>query len=319
MNNFKNLLLPFSNICLCILILFQFVGFDKKIKEFKDANEVLFSEMEKISAQIKKLEGNSSLHVQEDSTKVIAPASSIETNLRKKHLNSPDIRKKEHPEAEDYQESSEYLANTQKNMMKTLTLKQYQKLMTDLNMNESQKDALVSAISGLGSKEAAFGLKFFDVNISAEELLEEQNQINDDFLRDLQGAFDDEQIEKVIAYRESNKLKAALNVYNSYTVGLGLTDKEQESVTKVFKNFLKDNQEPSLGSYTTEYINDFRKKYKGASLGSPEFIKTTINILEEKNKSLLTNLRKQISQDKFEKIKSKVQSSADMLRSTLNS
>ena len=304
------------------LFLFTFLELRHSKQDLEIANknnEILSATLEKMEAQIKDLQAKNETFKEMFSSKITNTENKVQTanaHLGDKKNENSDIERTNEAEASD---AKEYVSEAQRKMIRQMTERQYQGLIKDLGIEGDQKEVLLSAVGSLGTKESAFNLKFFDEKVSNEELYEEQAQIYDDFIKELQNSFDEQSIEKIVKHKHDNRFKLAMNMYNTYLSELKINDQERKNIEDIFGEHLRSNTDPAIGSYTREYIQDVRTRYKGMTLGSPEFTQTTIDLLEEKNNALLKNLEKVASPETFEQIKAKIDSSTQMLKAASNS
>lgn len=283
----------------------------------KQENEMLLSKLKEKEAQIKEFQ-EKIVDFKHISHSVSNTTAQVQTQglAQKSKISELDKERFNEEEASD---AKEYVNVAQRKIIRQMTEKQYQSLIKELGINGEQKEALISAVSSLGTKEGAFNLKFFDAKVTNEDLYEEQVQIYDDFIKELQNNFDDQIIEKIVTHKHENGFKLSKKMYIAHLSDLELTDQEQKSIENIFGEHLRSNAAPPIGNFTREYIQDFRDKYKGMSMGSPEFTKVTIEITEEQNNSLLAKLEKTVSPEVFQKLKSKLDASTQMLKAAIGS
>lgn len=305
-----------GTICLLLITFLKIRSLEQELEVYKQKNDILLSSLQEKETIIESLRLERSKPDEIHQEKVYRSANSYGSS------NSKSSKKTEAEkvvqEDEEASEAKDYLGNTQKKMIHQFMEKQYQGIMQELGLDGERKDSLLSAVATLATNEGAFNLKFFDDKISNDELFEEQAQIYDDFIKELQNNFGEDQIEKILRYKENSGTKTALKMYNAYLSDLDLSSKEHQEIEKIFEQHLLDKKEPSIGAYTPEYIAHYRDKYKGANIGSPEFMKITIDIAEENNRSLLLKLEKSTPHAAYEKLKSKIEASTQMLKATAN-
>lgn len=194
----------------------------------------------------------------------------------------------------------------------------YNDLLKELALPEGKSKKLSDHLAKTIKAEAEFGMKVMDPNISVDDLMRLQETLTEGFDADLRGILSPREQEMVRSYNGNLPKKMQNKHFMNMVEQWGLNDSDKERAKAVIERALDGMEtKKNLGNFSKENILELREKFAGKKPGSPEFLKTTIDLGEAESQKLLKNL-KELPPKQYESLKQQIEMPLGMMRQQLN-
>lgn len=190
----------------------------------------------------------------------------------------------------------------------------YDDLFKELDLPEEQRKQVEEHLVKSTKSELEFDFKLLNPDVPVDELLRDQDRLSRELNKDLKGILSEREQELIMKHQKDYPKKMQKSQIMMLVDGLNLEGEEKETVQSAIELAVQNLEaKKSMGEYSAQDIVDYRKQFKGAKPGDPDFIRATIEASTQRNKTLLKGLE-HLPKEHYEAIKKGMEAPLEMMQ-----